>query len=180
MERLFISTKYVIMIQQTLVVLKPDAVKRGFIGEIITRFEKVGLHIVAMKMVRVDEALAHAHYEGIGTMITRYSDRVYRVNADFMMHGPVVAIVLEGIQAIPVVRKLAGATDPKEALPGTIRGDFAHTTRDYANSQDAWLPNLLHASANPEEAMPEIALWFKPEEIHAHEAESNLFKRGHK
>jgi nucleoside-diphosphate kinase len=132
-----------------------------------------------MKMVRVDEALAHAHYEGIGTMITRYSDRVYRVNADFMMYGPVVALVLEGIDAIPVVRKLAGATDPKEAAPGTIRGDFAHTTREYANSNDARLPNLLHASANPEEAAPEIALWFSPSEIHNHEVESHLYKRGH-
>lgn len=168
------------MIQQTLVVLKPDAVKRHIVGEIITRFERLGLHLIAMKTVQVDEELALGHYETIGTMKSRYGDAVYDVNASFIMHGPVVAIVLEGVQSIPTVRKIVGGTDPRDALPGTIRGDYAHTSRDYANANEARLPNLIHASANPEEAAQEIALWFKPEELLTHDQVTQLYVRGHK
>jgi nucleoside-diphosphate kinase len=168
------------MIQKTLVVLKPDAVKRGLIGEIITRFEKVGLQLNAMKMVWVDDALAHKHYEGIGTMITRYGQEIFQVNAEFMKSGPVVAMVWEGVEAIALVRKMVGSTEPKSSIPGTIRGDYSHASYGYVNSNNAWLTNLVHASANEEEAAPEIDLWFNNEEIHNHEMIGQEFKRGHK
>jgi nucleoside-diphosphate kinase len=168
------------MIQKTLVVLKPDAVKRGLIGEIITRFEKVGLQLNAMKMVWVDDALAHKHYEGIGTMITRYGQDIFQVNAEFMKSGPVVAMIWEGVEAIALVRKMVGSTEPKSSAPGTIRGDYSHASYGYVNSNGAWLTNLAHASANEEEAAPEIALWFSDEEIHNHEMIGKEFTRGHK
>lgn len=179
-ERLFYIIQILTMIQQTLVVLKPDAIKRHIVGELISRFEKLGLHLVGMKMLQVNDELAHGHYETIGTMKSRYGDDVYNVNASFMMHGPVVAMVWEGVQVIPTVRKIVGATDPRDALPGTIRGDYSHTSRDYANANEAWLPNLVHASSNPEEAAQEIALWFKPEELTQHDLHTQLYVRGHK
>ena len=89
-------------------------------------------------------------------------------------------MVFEGVEAISLVRKLVGATNPKEALPGTIRGDYSHMSRDYANSNKSRLPNLAHASANEEEAKQEIALWFSDAEIYHHEQEGVLYKRGHK
>lgn len=168
------------MLQNTLVVLKPDAVKRGLVGEIITRFEKVGLHLVAMKMVRVDDELAHKHYEGIGTMITRYGQEIFSTNAEFMKSGPVVAMIWEGADVIEVVRKMVGSTEPKASLPGTIRGDYSHASYGYVNTQGARLTNLIHASATVEEAAAETALWFGNEEIHAHEMMGQQFKRGHK
>jgi nucleoside-diphosphate kinase len=168
------------MIQKTLVILKPDAVKRNIVWELITRFEKVWLHLVGLKMVWVDENLAFAHYEKIGTLVSRRWEDVYRVNADFMMSGPVVAIVLEGIESIPTVRKMVWSTSPKDALPGTIRWDYSHMSREYANQQNWWLPNLIHASATPEEAEQEIALWFAGNELYDHEMESHLYKRWHK
>lgn len=168
------------MLQQTLVVLKPDAVKRGLVWEIITRFEKVGLHLVAMKMVWVDDDLAHKHYEWIGTMITRYGQDIFQVNAEFMKSGPVIAMIWEGPDVIAVVRKMVGSTEPKSSLPGTIRWDYSIASYDYVNSNNAWLTNLVHASANQEEATPEIALWFNNEEIHNHEMVGQQFKRGHK
>ncbi len=168
------------MIQKTLVVLKPDAVKRGLIGEIITRFEKVGLHLVAMKMVRVDDELAHKHYEGIGTMITRYGQEIFSVNAEFMKSGPVVAMMWEGPEAIAVIRKMVWSTEPKSSLPGTIRGDYSHASYDYVNGNGARLTNLVHASANEEEAAQETVLWFNNEETHNHEMMAQQFVRGHK
>ncbi len=168
------------MIQQTLVVLKPDAVKRGLVWEIISRFEKVGLHLSAMKMVWVDDDLAHKHYEWIGTMITRYGKDIFQVNAEFMKSGPVIAMIWEWPEAIAVIRKMVGSTEPKSSLPGTIRGDYSHASYGYVNSNGAWLTNLVHASANEEEAKPEVALWFNNEEIHDHEMMGQEFKRGHK
>lgn len=168
------------MIQKTLVVLKPDAIKRGIVGEILTRFEKIGLHLIWTKMVHVDAKLAHDHYEGIGTLISRWWEGVYNTNAEYMMSGPVVAFVFEWVESIAVVRKLVGATSPKDALPGTIRGDYAHVSREYTNEKNAWLPNIVHASATPEEAEQEIALWFSWSELFDHEVESHLYKRWHK
>ena len=177
---MFIFWPEATMIQKTLVVLKPDAVKRGIVWEIITRFEKVGLHLVAMKMVWVDDALAHKHYEGIGTMITRYGNDIFNVNAEFMKSWPVVAMIWEWVEAIAVVRKMVGSTEPKSSLPWTIRGDYSHASYGYVNSNGAWLTNLVHASANEEEAAPELDLWFNNEEIHTHEVMWHEFKRGHK
>lgn len=166
-------------LQQTLVVLKPDAVKRGIVGEIISRFEKVGLHLVALKMVQMDEQMAHDHYEGIGKLKSRRGEEIFAVNAEFMRSGPVVAMVWEGVEAVELVRKMIGSTEPKSAAPGTIRGDYSHVSFGYTDENKAWLPNLVHASAELEEAGPEIALWFSDEELFDHEVESHLYKRGH-
>jgi nucleoside-diphosphate kinase len=166
-------------LQQTLVVLKPDAIKRGIVGDIIARFEKVGLHLVAMKMVQMDANLAHDHYEGIGKLKTRRGQDIFDVNVDFMKSGPVVAMVREGVEAVALVRKMVGATEPKSAAPGTIRGDYSHLSFGYTDENNARLPNLVHASAEIEEAGPEIKLWFGEDEIYDHELESHLYKRGH-
>jgi nucleoside-diphosphate kinase len=151
--------------QRTLVVLKPDAVARGILGEIITRFERAGLKIIGQKMLSPDEGHYHHHYENIGQLISRRGENVYRRNADFMKSGPVIAMVLEGVQAVATVRKMVGETEPHKATPGTIRGDYAHMTIDHANEKELGLPNLVHASADADEAKAEIEHWFKPEEL---------------
>jgi nucleoside-diphosphate kinase len=156
--------KYISM-ERTLVILKPDAVSRGIAGEIISRFERAGLKIIALKMVSPDEAHYHHHYENIGQLISRRGEEVYRRNADFMESGPVIAIVLEGVQAVATVRKMVGQTEPHAATPGTIRGDYAHMTIEHANHKGGGLPNLVHASADLKEAKAEIDHWFKPDEL---------------
>ena len=152
-------------IQKTLVLLKPDTIQRGIIGEVIQRFERVGLKIVAMKMVAPDKHFYHQHYEDIGQMISRHGEQVFRQNVDYMMTGPVVAMVLEGVEAQPLVRKMVGPTEPKSAEPGTIRGDYSHMSFDYSNAKGIGVPNLVHASGSIEEAKKEIKLWFSAEEI---------------
>jgi nucleoside-diphosphate kinase len=152
--------------EKTLVVLKPDAIARGIAGELITRFERAGLKIVGLKMLSPDEAHYHHHYENIGQLISRRGEDVYRRNADFMQSGPVLAMALEGISAISVVRKMVGETEPHKAQPGTIRGDYAHMTIHHANQKSLGLPNLVHASADETEAKAEIAHWFEPGELY--------------
>lgn len=155
---------------RTLIVLKPDAIKRGLVGEIITRFERVGLKIVGMKMLSPDESHYHHHYETIGKLQTRMGKDVLDVTLDFMMEGPVVAVVLEGIEAADLVRKMVGATEPKSALPGTIRGDYTHISFNYANSvSKTSIPNVIHASGNAAEAQLEIAHWFAQSELYDYE-----------
>lgn len=153
--------------EQTLVVLKPDTIQRGLVGEIITRFERAGLKIVAMKMVAPDELHFHKHYEGISNLISRWGEDIYNVTLSQMTETPVIAFVLEGVEAVSYVRKLVGTTDPKDSAPGTIRGDFTHVTRGYTNPIGATLPNLLHASGNVEEAIQEIELWFGKDEVYS-------------
>ena len=153
-------------IERSLVVLKPDAIQRGLVGEVITRFERAGLKIVAMKMVAPDEEHFRKHYEGISKMISRWGEEIFNVTLSMMTEAPVIAFVLEGVEAISYVRKLVGTTDPKESAPGTIRGDFTHVTRGYTNPMGATLPNIVHASGNVEEAALEIALWFDESEIY--------------
>ncbi len=155
--------------EQTLVVLKPDAVQRGLIGEIITRFDRAGLKMVAAKMVWPGEEHFHKHYEGIGALISRRGEDIYNVTLAAMTESPVFAFVLEGVGAIEHVRKMVGATDPREAAPGTIRGDFTHINRAYAVANDMTLPNLVHASADAAEAEQEIALWFNGEELQSYD-----------
>lgn len=152
--------------EQTLVVLKPDTVQRSLVGEIISRFERAGLKIVAMKMVSPDEEHFHKHYEGISGLISRWGKEIYDVTLSHMTEGPVIAIVLEGVEAVSHVRKMVGTTDPKESAPGTIRGDFTHITRGYTNPLGATLPNILHASGDSEEAVKEIKLWFEDNELY--------------
>lgn len=152
--------------ERTLVVLKPDAIKRGLVGEITMRFERAGLKIVGMKMVAPDEEHFQRHYEEISQIISRWGREVFEINVALMQETPVVAIVLEGIEAVEHVRKMVGTTDPKQSPPGTIRGDYTHLTQNYARSQGRTLPNLIHASGNQKEAEAEIALWFTPDELH--------------
>ncbi|MBX4197105.1 nucleoside-diphosphate kinase [Candidatus Saccharibacteria bacterium] len=154
--------------ERTLVVLKPDAIARGIAGEIITRLERAGLKIIGLKMLAPGEEHYHHHYETIGKLISRRGEDVYRRNADFMESGPVIAMAVEGVQAVATVRKMVGETEPHKASPGTIRGDYAHMTIDHANDKELGLPNLVHASADPEEAKAEIEHWFSKEELYSY------------
>ena len=138
------------VVERTLILVKPDGVKRGLVGEILHRLERKGLKIVGLKLVRVapDKAARHyAEHEG---------KPFYPGLVQHITSGPLVAIAAEGRSAIAVVRLLTGATNPQTAAPGTIRGDFGL----------AVTPNLIHASDAPESAQRELALYFTPEELH--------------
>jgi nucleoside-diphosphate kinase len=131
-------------IERTLVLVKPDGVRRGLVGEIISRFERLGLGIAAMRMLRVDEDLASRHY-------AEHVDKpFYPELVSFITSGEVVGMVLEGEAAISLVRKLMGPTDPLEAPTGTIRGDYAVTITE----------NIVHGSDGPESAAREVNLFF--------------------
>lgn len=155
--------------ERTLIIFKPDAMQRGIVGEILTRFERVGLKMVAAKIFQPDEKHYYHHYETIGEMVSRRGQEAFDVTLAFMQEGPVLAVVLEGIEAVAQVRKMVGTTEPKSASPGTIRGDYAHVSFEYANAQGLTIPNLIHASGNPDEAEKEISHWFGNEEIHSYE-----------
>jgi nucleoside-diphosphate kinase len=130
--------------ERTLVLIKPDAVRRGLVGEVIGRLERKGLAIDEMRLRTMDAALADEHY-------AEHVDKpFYPPLKEFMTSGPLVAMVLSGDSAIDVVRALTGATDGRKAAPGTIRGDFSLSNRE----------NLVHASDSPESAKREIGLWF--------------------
>ena len=132
------------MSSRTLVLVKPDAIRRGLLGEILGRFERKGLAVDAMVLRTMDAALADQHYA------EHVSKPFYPPLKEFMTGGPLVAMVLSGDQAIEVVRALTGATDGRKAQAGTIRGDFSLSNRE----------NLVHASDSPESAKRELALWF--------------------
>lgn len=151
--------------EQTLVVFKPDAVQRGIVGEVLSRFEKVGLKIVAMRMLNPDRDHYFHHYETIGKMVSRRGQSQFEVQLGAMQEGPVIAMILQGVGAVSLVRKMVGATNTSEASPGTIRGDYAHASLDYVNAHNVALPTILHASGDPAEAKDEIAHWFSEDEI---------------
>ena len=153
-------------LEQTLVLVKPDGVKRGLIGEVIKRFEQRGLKIIGLKLIKIDEDIAKKHYtEDISK---RRGERVRNNLINFLTSGPVVAIAIEGIDAIENVRKLIGDTESKKALPGTIRGDFSHQSYAHADEKDIVLQNLVHASSSKEDAETELAVWFSVDEIHGY------------
>jgi len=164
-------------VQQTLVLFKPDTVQRGFVGEILSRFERVGLKIVATKMIAPDEAHYYKHYEDIGKMVTRRGEQAFNVTLKMMTEGPVIAMVFEGVEAVALVRKLVGPTEPKSAQPGTIRGDYSHMSFGYADTAEKGIPNLIHASGDEEEAAQEIAHWFGDAEIYHYESAHEKFTR---
>ena len=141
------------MRERTLVLIKPDGVQRGLIGEIISRFERRGLKIVAMKLVKPDRELAEKHYA------IHRGKPFFEPTVKYIMSSPVVAMVIEGKNVIETVRKMMGKTNPQDADPGTIRGDFA---QDISR-------NIVHGSDSKENAEYEINLWFKPEEIFEYE-----------
>lgn len=152
------------MIERTFVALKPDAVQRGIVGRITQRFEDVGLKIVAMKMRWIDRDFAAKHYTE--DIATRRGERVREQLLDFITQGPVIAMVIEGVEAIEVVRKLVGGTEPKTAMPGTIRGDFTHVSYGMGDLAKKAIPNVIHASADKKDAEHEIKLWFSDDELH--------------
>ena len=180
--------------ERTVVLIKPDGVKRAIVGEVMSRFEKMGLKIVALKMAWVDKDLAEKHYpklrkelmKAIGekTLKTyekygrdpkeefanldpeKIGELVNKWNIEFLTSGPVVAILLEGAHAIDNVRMIAGNTLPVFAEPGTIRGDYSIDSPALANTQKRAVHNIMHASGNIEEAKYEEQLWFRESEIH--------------
>lgn len=135
--------------ERTFVMIKPDGVQRGFIGTILNRFEKKGMKIVAMKLVSVDRKLAEQHY-GI-----HKGKPFFEPTVKYITSSPVVAMVLEGINVIEMVRSMTGATDPQKAAPGTIRGDYGQFIGR----------NIIHASDGKETVTFEINLWFTPDEL---------------
>jgi len=137
------------VIERTLVLIKPDGVQRQLVGRVLTRYEERGLKIIGLKLVHIDRAMAEAHY-------AVHRDKPFFAGlVAFITTGPLVAVALEGPDAIANVRTINGATRPVQAAPGTIRGDFALETAQ----------NLVHASDGPETAVQELALWFRPDEL---------------
>ncbi len=155
------------MIERTLVLLKPDAVQRSYMGEILMRFERAGLKIVGMKMVWVDEEFAKKHYREEDIAV-RHGETVWKNLLKGITQGPVLAFVLEGVDAIEIVRKMVGKTEPKSALPGTIRGDFAHVSYGHADGKGIHIKNLIHASADKNDAKLELGVWFEESELHTY------------
>lgn len=183
--------------ERTLVVIKPDGVLRGLSGEILRRFERAGMKIVAAKMVSVSKELAEKHYPAdrhdwieqigkktlinyqkleadvkklLGTDNPKEIGKMARVwLLEYITSGPVFAVVLEGPHAVDLVRKMAGHTLPSESAPGTIRGDFSFDSSLLANSAKRAIKNLVHASGNLEEAKYEIPLWFSKDELISYE-----------
>lgn len=186
------------MNEKTLVVIKPDAMQRGIMGEIISRYEKVGLKVIGAKMLKVPKELANKHYPkdrddfitGMGQKtLNSYKDqgldpvkelgtedpkeiglKIQGWLVEFISESPVMALVLEGPHAIEVVRKITGFTLPAKADPGTIRGDFSFDSSAYANTAKRPIRNLIHASGDAEEAEFEINLWFSPDELYEYDA----------
>ena len=150
------------MIEKSLIIIKPDGVERGLVGEIIKRFENAGLKVVGMKMAWIDKKFAEEHYKA------HKSKSFFKELVEFITEGPVVAFVIEGVHAIANVRRLVGSTSPHEASPGTIRGDFAHMSMTYASKKGLGGKNVIHASGSKKESEEETKLWFKKEEIHSY------------
>src|SRR5579864_1897947 len=161
--------------ERTLIILKPDAVQRGIVGEVLTRFERVGLKIVGAKMLQPDYHHYFEHYEGIGALKSRKGEEIFNSTMTAMQEGPVIALVLEGINAIETVRKMVGATEPMSAQPGTIRGDYAHVSFDHAATLGQAVANVVHASADKDEAGKEIAHWFSDSELFNYQTTQERF-----
>lgn len=161
--------------ERTLIIFKPDSVMRGLVGEILTRFERVGLKIVGTKMLQPDYQHYYDHYEGIGTLKSRKGEKIFEDNLATMQEGPVIAMVLEGVNAAEQVRKMVGDTEPKSAAPGTIRGDYAHVSYGQAATVDRGVANVIHASADADEAKQEIEHWFSESELHSYQVVHEKF-----
>lgn len=171
--------------ERTLVILKPDTIQRGLVGEILTRFEKAGLKVVGMKMMIPEMELLKKHYpdelipivgnktkEDWDNYGVEYAETVEEIGEmivdatrKFMQSSPVIALVLEGGHVVEIVRKMVGKTGPKDSAPGTIRGDYAHLSLGRASLQKKGAANLIHASGTVEEAKQEIAMWFEDSEL---------------
>lgn len=175
--------------ERTLVIIKPDGIQRSLMGEIIGRYERVGLKLVAMKMVIPTPERATEHYmvggeewlETVGEKAAAAYEKkgekspyktyrengvaILEANAKYMSAGPVLAMIWEGSHAIPLVRKITGGTEPLGTDVGTIRGDYTLDSYQLADADSRSIRNLIHASGDPEEAKKEIAIWFEKDEI---------------
>jgi nucleoside-diphosphate kinase len=178
--------------EQSVVLIKPDGVKRGLIGEIVARFEKAGMKIVALKLVWIGKELAFKHYnfgpewfENVGKKLmdfyreqgqdpgeefAKLSNKeigklVQKWNVDYLTEGPVVAMLIEAPGAVEIVRKIVGSTFPHSSPPGTIRGDYSYDSPILSNAKRRSVINLIHASGSLKEAEYEKQLWFKNNEI---------------
>jgi len=149
-------------LERTLVLIKPDGVQRGLIGEIISRLERRGLLIVAAKLIQVDKALAEKHYAA------HISKPFYKGLITYICSSPVMAMVWQGENCVSAVRQTMGATNPLEAVPGTIRHDFALLTSR----------NLTHASDSPESAVNEIPIWFNECELTSWDRDGEMWVSG--
>ena len=179
------------MIQRSLVLLKPDAVQRALVGEIISRFERTGFKIIGLKLCYASKEMAGIHYanddawlasvgektkksyEAKGVKVAESAkdigQRIRQQLMDFISMSPIVAVVLEGHGVIDKVRTIVGSTAPSSALPGTIRGDFAFDSYGLADSSGRPIQNLIHASDSMESASREIKIWFKESELHPYQ-----------
>lgn len=174
--------------EKTFVIIKPDGIQRSLIGEVIKRYERMGLKLVALKMVIPDSVLAKNHYTLDPEWIRKVGEksiagyhskgltpptedplelggRVLRRLVSYLTSGPVVAMVWQGSHAVGIVRKMTGGTEPLVSDVGTIRGDYVIDSYQIADIDDRAVRNVVHASGSPEEAVNEINLWFKPEEV---------------
>ncbi len=174
-------------IEQTLVLIKPDAILRGISGEIIQRFEKVGMKIVAIKMIQAQRETLEKHYFKDETWLkekgelfkkklglSEETDPIplgQKIIEDIIQDiqiSPIIAMVLEGHNAVMTVKRLTGPTNIDIAAPGTIRGDFSHDTFGLANKTNRPNITIIHATDDPSEAQKEIEFWFSPDEIHSY------------
>ncbi len=173
--------------ERTLLIIKPDGVQRNLIGEIIRRIERTGLKLVAMKFIVATKEQAYEHYKKgeewlaqkgelrikqrteAGKLVEKpareYGMDIVNGNVTFMTAGPVVPMVWEGNQAVGIIKKLVGTTEPLTSDVGTIRGDLTIDSYDISNQDDRSVRNLVHCTDNPTESDREINLWFKPEEL---------------
>jgi len=174
--------------EQTLVIVKPDGVQRGLIGEVIKRYEQCGLKLVALKMLLPTKELALKHYstdpdwalksgtksfesykaKGLptpGDDPVKFAETIRGKIVDFMSSGPVVAMVWQGMGAVAVVRKITGSTEPLTSAPGTIRGDYTIDSYSSSDLDDRAVRNIIHSSGSVDEALKEILIWFDEKEI---------------
>lgn len=159
------------MMQRTFIAVKPDGVQRGLVGDIIKRFERAGLKIVGLKMRWIDKEFAEKHYNA------HKGKSFFEPLVSFIQEGPVVAMVVEGVGAIDSVRKIVGGTEPAKAAPGTIRGDYAHVSYEYADKKKIVVKNIIHASSDKADAEKEIDLWFDKKDLYSYKRveEKHLF-----
>jgi len=193
------------MTEYSVVIIKSDSVQRGLIGEFISRFERVGIKIVAMKMVWIDKKTAFRHYgvneewyEMVGKKVRIFykeqgldlgesfakltnhqiGELVQKWNVDYLTVGPVVAMLLEAPGVVKIVRKMVGSTFPQDASPGTIRGDYSYDSPFLSDKLHRPVYTMIHASGSPKEAEFERQLWFKESEIHSYKRVEELLMRG--
>jgi nucleoside-diphosphate kinase len=174
--------------EKTLVLVKPDGVQRGLIGEVIKRYERVGLKLVALKMLIPSREIALKHYSTDPDWATKtgnktfdsykskglptpgndpieFAEGIRRKLLDFLSSGPVVAMIWQGMGAVAIVRKITGSTEPLTSVPGTIRGDYTIDSYTASDKDGRAVRNIIHSSGTAEEADKEIPIWFRPEEI---------------